>query len=70
MVLPESMDHENLLVLRPLGGTEDEITGVYLPIEKVESAKFGLPDPVGDLGNNLSGSLLRNAVRRGFKSGA
>ena len=28
VVLPESA--EDLLVLRPLGGTEDEVTGIYL----------------------------------------
>ena len=31
--------------LRPLGGTDDEITGIYLPLEKVEPAQFDLPDP-------------------------
>ena len=34
VVLPES--EEDLLVLRPLGGTEDEVAGVYLPLEPVE----------------------------------
>ena len=43
VVLPES--EEDLLVLRPLGGTEDEVAGIYLPLEKVESAQFDLPDP-------------------------
>jgi hypothetical protein len=33
VVLPES--EENLLVLRPLGGTDDEVTGIYLPLETV-----------------------------------
>jgi len=36
VVLPES--EENLLVLRPLGGTDEDITGIYLPLEQVESA--------------------------------
>ena len=31
VVLPESAD--DLLVLRPLGGTDDEITGIYPPAE-------------------------------------
>ena len=43
VVLLES--EEDLLVLRPLGGTEDEVTGVFLPLETVESATFDLPDP-------------------------
>ena len=33
VVLPES--EEDLLVLRSLGGTEDEVAGVYLPLETV-----------------------------------
>ncbi|MEZ4522478.1 MAG: hypothetical protein R3A46_12670 [Thermomicrobiales bacterium] len=39
-----------MLVLRPLGGTEDEVAAVYVPLEPVEPAHFELPDPedVGD----------------------
>lgn len=67
VVLPESSD--DLLMLRPLGGTEDEVTGIFLPLEKVEPAQFGLPDSrlVGD---HRSGRLLRDAVKLGFRSGA
>ena len=43
MVLPESGGE--MLVLRPLGGTEDEIAGIYTPLERVEPARFALPDP-------------------------
>lgn len=70
VVLPESNDDPKMLILRPLGGTEDEITGIYLPLEKVESAEFPLPNPDADMGNQLSCSLLRDAVRLGFRSGA
>ena len=54
VVLPQS--EENLLVLRPLGGTEDELTGIYLPLETVEPAQFDLPDPekAGDFRSCLS----------------
>ncbi|MFN8176410.1 MAG: helicase-related protein [bacterium] len=69
VVLPESAFEENLLVLRPLGGSDDEITGIYLPLEKVESARFSLPDPA-DMGGHLSCALLRDAVRFGIRSGA
>ncbi|MCA9671387.1 MAG: DEAD/DEAH box helicase [Myxococcales bacterium] len=69
VVLPESRADEDMLVLRPLGGTDDEVTGVYLPLEPVEPATFPLPDPA-HLGNHLSCSLLRDAVRLGFRSGA
>ncbi len=67
VVLPES--EEDLLVLRPLGGTDDEVTGIYLPLEKVEPAQFDLPDPQRP-GDYRSGRLLRDAVRLGFRSSA
>ena len=67
VVLPES--EEELLIVRPLGGTEDEITGIYLPLERVEPATFDLPDP-GQVGDYRSARLLRDAVRLGFRSSA
>ena len=67
VVLPESTD--DLLVLRPLGGTEDETTGIYLPLERVEPARFNLPDPTR-VGDFASCRLLRDAVRLGFRSSA
>jgi superfamily II DNA or RNA helicase len=67
VVLPES-DTE-LLMLRPLGGTEGEITGIYLPIEPVESATFAPPDPAR-VGDFRSSRLLRDALRLGFRSSA
>lgn len=67
VVLPES--DENLLVLRPLGGTEDEVTGIYVPLERVEPARFDLPDP-SQIGDYRSCRLLRDAVRLGFRSSA
>jgi len=60
VVLPES--EEDLLVLRPLGGTEDEVAGIYLPLEQVEPAQFDLPDPT-HVGDHRSCRLLRDAVR-------
>jgi superfamily II DNA or RNA helicase len=67
VVLPESGD--DLLVLRPLGGTDEEIAGVYLPLEAVESASFALPNPER-LGDHRSCRLLRDAVRLGFRASA
>ncbi|MCL4733114.1 DEAD/DEAH box helicase [Patescibacteria group bacterium] len=67
VVLPES--NEELLLLRPIGGTEDEATGIYLPLELVEPAQFALPDPES-IGDYRSCRLLRDAVRLGFRSSA
>src|SRR5512143_3298513 len=67
VVLPESAD--DMLILRPLGGTEDEVAGIYLPLERVESAQFDLPDP-NQVGDYRSARLLRDAVRLGFRSSA
>ncbi len=70
VVLPDSDPDNDLLVLRPLGGGDDEIAGIYLPLETVEPAEFDLPDPSRDLGSHDDGLLLRDAVRLGFRAGA
>ncbi len=69
VVLPES--DAKLLVLRPLGGTDQEVAGVYLPLEgeDVKPATFGLPDPA-QVGDFHSCRLLRDAVRLSFRAGA
>ena len=67
VVLPSADD--SLLRVRPLGGTEDEVTGIYLPLEPVEMAHFSPPD-ASQLGDDRSCRLLRNAVRLGFRSSA
>ena len=67
VVLPES--EEDLLVLRPLGGTDDEVAGVHLALEKVEGASVPLPS-ASDLGDYRSGRLLRDAIRLGFRNSA
>lgn len=67
VVLPETQD--DLVVLRPLGGTEDEVTGICLSLETVEQAQFDLPDPK-EVGDYRSCRLLRDAVRLGFRSSA
>lgn len=70
VVLPESRLEQDLLVLQPLGGSSDEVTGIYLPLEPVTSADFALPDPTRDLGSHDDGMLLREAVRLGFRAAA
>jgi hypothetical protein len=69
VVLPDSTDE--WLVLRPLGGTDQETAGVYLPLEgeEVQPAIFELPDPSRP-GDFRSCRMLRDAVRLGFRSSA
>src|SRR5262245_18953487 len=67
VVLPESKD--DLLIVRPLGGTDDETTGILLRLERVEPATFELPNP-NEIGDYRSCRLLRDAVRLGFRSSA
>jgi superfamily II DNA or RNA helicase len=67
VVLPDSSDE--LLVLRPLGGTDDEVTGVLTELEEVKPAQFDLPDP-DQLGDATSARLLRDAIRLSSRAGA
>ncbi len=68
VVLPGSTDH--LVMVRPLGGTDDEATGILASVEEITSAPFDLPDPSRHLGDAHSARLLRDALRLGFRSGA
>ncbi|MDF9717348.1 helicase-related protein [Nocardioides sp. ChNu-99] len=65
VVLPESA--EDLLVLRPLGGSDDDIAAVLPAIEDVAPASFPPPD-ASDLGDQASAALLRAALQIGFTS--
>lgn len=67
VVLPDSTN--DMLVLRPLGGSDDEIAGIYIPLETVTPATFELPDPT-QVGDYRSARLLRDAIRLGFRSSA
>jgi len=67
VVLPDS--GEDLLVLRPLGGTDEEIAGILLALEDVQPAQFDPPDPTS-VGDHRSARLLRDALRLGFRSSA
>jgi superfamily II DNA or RNA helicase len=68
VVLPDSAPPE-FLVLRPLGGGDDEITGVFPALEQVSPATFASPDP-DDTGTAVSAGLLRTALRIGFRASA
>jgi len=69
VVLPQ--DDPDVLRLRPLGGTEEDVTGIFLPLEghEVTSATLSLPDPT-HVDDHVAAALLRDAVRLGFRSGA
>jgi ERCC4-related helicase len=67
VVLPESED--DFLIVRPLGGTDNEIAGIDTRLEAVEPATFALPDPT-QLGDHRSCRILRDAIRLGFRSSA
>ena len=67
VVLPESTDE--LLMLRPVGGLDEEVTGLLPAVEPVESATFRLPGRE-DLGDFASGRLLRDAARLSTRAAA
>ncbi len=67
VVLPESTDE--LLMLRPVGGLDEEVTGLLPAVEPVESATFRLPGRE-DLGDFASGRRLRDAARLSTRAAA
>ncbi len=67
VVLPESTD--DLIVVRPLGGGDDDTAGIVVGLESIERAEFAWPDP-DHAGDHLAARLLRDAARLGFRSSA
>jgi superfamily II DNA or RNA helicase len=67
VVLPDTT--EDLLVARPLGGTEAEVAGILTAVEDVEPATFA-PPTIDDVGDHRSARLLRDALRFGVRSSA
>ena len=67
VVLPDSSP--DFLVLRPLGGGNDDVAGLHTALEPVEDATYPLPSP-DDLGDASSAGLLRTALQLGFRSSA
>lgn len=67
VVLPESTD--DLLMVRPLGGLDEEVTGILPAVEPVESTAFRLPSRE-DVGDFASGQLLRDAARLSTRASA
>lgn len=69
VVLPET--RADLVKLRPLGGSEDDATLIYLPLEPETpvAASFDLPDPTKP-GSHAAALLLRDALRLKLRAGA
>ena len=67
VVLPDSTDE--LLMLRPVGGLDEEVVGILPAVEPVESATFRLPT-AADLGDFASGRLLRDAAQLSTRAAA
>ena len=69
MVLPS--DNPELLKIKPLGGSEQETTAIFLPLiipsEKITSAKFPEPDPE-QIGSFETARLLYDAFRLSFRN--
>jgi superfamily II DNA or RNA helicase len=68
VILPDSKAPD-FLVLRPLGGGDDEVAGVFPKLEQVTPATFNAPDP-DDAGPASIAGLLRTALRIGFRATA
>ena len=66
-------DTEDLLVVKPLDGTDEETTGIYLPLDiksdEPQDATFPNPD-VADLGDITTARLLYDAARLAFRNGS
>ena len=71
IVLPS--DDSDLLVVKPLGGSDEETTGIYFPLEIPgdipQDARFASP-VVEDLGDISTARLLYDAARLAFRNGA
>lgn len=67
VVLPNSTNE--LLLLRPVGGLDEEVTGILPAVELVTSATFPLPT-AADFGDFTSGRLLRDAARLSTRAAA
>lgn len=71
IVLPS--EDRDLLVVKPLGGSDDEIAGIYLPLalesDQPTDACFEKP-AANDLGDISSARLLYDSARLAFRNGA
>lgn len=72
-IVQPSPEPEELLVIKPLGGSDEETTAIFLPLEFPEDvpkkAEFQKPG-AADLGNISSARLLYEAARLSFRNGS
>lgn len=71
MVLPSNDDQ--VVLVKPLGGSDEETTGIFLPLakdfEKIDKATFKEPTP-NQIGNFETAKLLYNASRLSLRNAA
>jgi superfamily II DNA or RNA helicase len=71
VVLPS--DSTDLLVVKPLGGADEETTAIYLPLgfeeDQPKPAEFPLPAPE-DIGDISTARMLHDAARLSFRNGS
>ncbi len=67
VVLPGTRD--DLVLVKPLDGTDEESTGLIPELEKIDSASFPLPT-IEQLGDDRSCRMLRDALRLGVRNSA
>jgi len=71
IILPS--DDPDLLMVKPLGGSDEEITGIYLPLEveadRPHDARFAEPTSP-DLGDISTARFLYDSARLAFRNGA
>jgi superfamily II DNA or RNA helicase len=74
VVMPQA--NSELIQLRPIGGSEDQICAVYQPLslldldlDPITSAEFPLPNPA-TIGDRTSFQLLLDAARLNLRAGA
>lgn len=72
-IVQPSETPEQLLVVKPLGGSDDEITGIFMPLgfdeDLPKKAEFPKPAPE-DLSNIANARLLYEAARLSFRNGS
>ena len=69
VVLPS--ENQDVIRLRPLSGNEDQIGGIYLPLEleTIKPAQFPPPQPQA-VQDHTAAQLLMNAARLSLRNGA